>query len=92
MSDPFLYTYPSPLEGYEDHAPLSDELNEDGKSFKNTQTDTLSPAYEKFTSGITNGRRGGFDVHVYYHSSSAVQMEYAKALWKRIRIEFPELR
>src|SRR5689334_2520299 len=30
MSDTFLYTYPSPLEGYENLPPLPDELNEDG--------------------------------------------------------------
>lgn len=92
MSDPFLYTFPSPLEGYEDYAPLSDELNEDGKSFKNPSTGVLSPSYERFTSGITNDRRGGFDVHVYYHHNSEVQKEFAKALWQRIRLEFPELR
>ena len=38
MSDTFLYTYPSPLEGYENLPPLPDELNEDGKSFKNPET------------------------------------------------------
>ena len=92
MSDVFLYTYPSPLEGYEDHKPLPDELNEDGKSYKNEQTGVLSPSYEKFTSGITNGRRGGFDVHIYYHHNSEAQKEYAQALWERIRLEFPELR
>ena len=87
-----MYTFPSPLEGYEDHAPLCDERNEDGKSFKNSHTGALSPSYEKFTSGISNGRRGGFDVHIYYHHNSEVQTEYAKALWERIRLEFPELR
>ncbi|OCT54065.1 putative 21.2 kDa protein [Cladophialophora carrionii] len=92
MSDPFLYTFPSPLAGYEDHAPVPDELNEDGKSFKNPQTGVLSPSYDKFTSGIMNGRRGGFDIHIYYHHNSEEQKEYAKALWQRIRLEFPELR
>lgn len=92
MSDPFLYDYPSPLEGYENQPPLPDELNEDGKSFKNPQTGVLSPSYEKFTSGVTNGQRGGFDIHIYYHHGSEFQREFARALWERIRREFPELR
>ncbi|EXJ79596.1 DOPA 4,5-dioxygenase [Capronia epimyces CBS 606.96] len=92
MSDPFLYTYPSPLEGYENLPPLSDELNEDGKSLKNPETGVLSEAYQRFTSGITNGQRAGFDVHIYYHTRSAEQTEFARALWERVRREFPELR
>jgi hypothetical protein len=92
MSDNFWYTFPSPLEGYENHAPLSDELNEDGKSFKNPQTGVLSPSYEKFTSGIRNDPRGGFDVHIYCHYSDEQQAKFARELWQRIRLEFPELR
>lgn len=93
MSDSFLYEYPSPLEGYEGLPPLPDALNEeDGKSFKNSQTGVLSPSYEKFTSGVTNGRRGGFDVHIYYHYGSEFEKGFARALWERIRREFPELR
>ena len=92
MSDPFLYTYPSPLEGYENHAALSDEVDDDGKSLKNNQTGVLSPSYEKFTSGVTNGRRGGFDVHIFHHHSNEEQAKFAKELWERIRLEFPELR
>ncbi len=87
MSDQFSYTYPSPLEGYEDLAPLpeyalspgrqpqietisnasSREKNEDGKSLKNPQHGILSKAYEAFPSPIDNGRRGGFDVHIYHY-------------------------
>ncbi|KIW90343.1 uncharacterized protein Z519_08987 [Cladophialophora bantiana CBS 173.52] len=92
MSDPFWYTYPSPLEGYQDLPPLPDDLNEDGKSFKNPQTGILSESYQKFTSGVTNGPRGGFDVHIYYHLNSDEQKDFARALWERIRREFPELR
>ncbi|EHY54533.1 hypothetical protein HRR83_004344 [Exophiala dermatitidis] len=93
MSDPFLYSYPSPLEGYENLPPLPNELNDDGKSFKNPDNGgVLSKSYQRFTSGITNGRRAGFDVHIYYHTNSAEQTQYAKALWERIRREFPELR
>ncbi|KAK5465438.1 hypothetical protein LTS15_002001 [Exophiala xenobiotica] len=92
MSDTFLYKFPSPLQGYENLAPLPDELDEDGKSFKNPQTGALSPSYEQFTSGVTNGRRGGFDIHIYYHYNNEDQREFARALWERIRREFPELR
>lgn len=92
MSDPFLYTYPSPLAGYEKLAPLPEGLNEDGKSFQNPETGVLSESYHKFTSGVTNGRRGGFDIHIYYHGNNHEQTEFARALWERIRREFPELR
>lgn len=63
MADPSQYTFPSPLKGYEGLEPLSDERNEDGKSYKNVQTGKLSKSYETFTDGLDNGRRGGFDVH-----------------------------
>ncbi|KAL1852085.1 hypothetical protein Daus18300_012297 [Diaporthe australafricana] len=89
MTDSFAFTYPSPLEGYENEPPLSDETSEDGKSLKNPQTGVLSKAYESFISPLDNGRRGGFDIHVYYMQS---QLEYARQLYERIRREFPELR
>ncbi|RVX67946.1 putative 21.2 kDa protein [Exophiala mesophila] len=92
MSDTFLYSYPSPLEGYEGQEPLGEELEEDGKSFKNPKTGIKSEAYNRFTGGVTNGRRGGFDVHIYYHAGSAEQTQFAKELRERIRREFPELR
>lgn len=92
MSDTFWYDYPSPLKGYEGLEPLGEELTKDGKSFKNPETGVDSEAYQTFTSGITNGRRGGFDVHIYYHGGSAEQTQYAKELRERIRREFPELR
>jgi hypothetical protein len=59
MSDSMLYTFPSPLEGYRGLPPLSNELEEDGKSFKNPKSEKLSESYERFTSGVDNGRRGG---------------------------------
>ena len=34
----------------------------------------------------------GFDVHIYYFQNNQGQVDFAKALWKRIRYEFPELR
>ena len=59
MTDPFFYTYQSPLTGYEDAAPLTDEKTEDGKSLKNPQTGILSKAYEVFPDPLDKGRRGG---------------------------------
>ncbi|KAI0554011.1 DOPA-like domain-containing protein [Xylaria curta] len=84
--------YTSPLAGYENAAPLPNDRAEDGKSFVNPKNDKLSTAYEKFTEPLDSGRRGGFDVHIYYFQNNAQQLEYAKALWERIRREFPELR
>lgn len=92
MADPSMYEYPSPLKGYEGLEPLSDERNEDGRSFKNVQTGKLSKSYELFTGGLDNGKRGGFDVHVYFFQSNQEQVKFAKELWERIRREFPELR
>jgi DOPA 4,5-dioxygenase len=43
-------------------------------------------------SPITNGIRGGFDIHIYYIHTDAFQFQYAKELWERIRRDFPELR
>ena len=59
MTDAFAFEYPSPLAGYEDAPPLSDEKAEDGKSYKNPQTGVLSPAYERFVDPLDLGRRGG---------------------------------
>lgn len=92
MADPSLYTYPSPLKGYEGLEPLPDDRNEDGKSYKNIQSEKLSKSYETFTDGIDTGIRGGFDVHIYFFQANAEQVAFAKALWERIRREFPELR
>ncbi|KAJ4393588.1 hypothetical protein N0V93_002801 [Gnomoniopsis smithogilvyi] len=83
------YTFPSPAEGYENAAPLPEEVSEDGKSLKNPETGVLSKAYEAFIDPLEKGRRGGFDIHIYYTQS---QMEYARQLYDRIRREFPELR
>lgn len=58
MADPSLYTFPSPLAGWETQPALSEEKNEDGKSLKNTETGVLSEAYETFTPPLCNGRRG----------------------------------
>ncbi|KAF7185549.1 putative 21.2 kDa protein, partial [Pseudocercospora fuligena] len=90
--DPTLYEYPSPLEGWENHEPLSDERNEDGKSLKNPTPTTQSPAYNAFPSPITNDIRGGFDIHIYFLQTNPSELEFAKSLHSRIRLEFPELR
>ncbi|KKY26395.1 putative dopadioxygenase [Diplodia seriata] len=91
MSDPSLYTYPSPLEGWENLPPLPNDLAADGKSFLNPPG-AKSPAYTAFPVPITNGPRGGFDVHVYYLQTDPTQVAFAAALWERVRREFPELR
>ncbi|KAI0846118.1 DOPA-like domain-containing protein [Daldinia vernicosa] len=86
------YTYVSPLEGFENAPPLPDEKNEDGKSYKNPMSDTLSKAYLEFPDPLDKGRRGGFDIHIYYFQNNESQTQHAKDLWERIRREFPELR
>lgn len=53
------YTFASPAEGYEDAAPLPEEVSEDGKSLKNPETGILSKAYEAFIDPVDKGRRGG---------------------------------
>jgi len=93
MADPELYTYSSPLAGYENAPPLPDKLNEDGKSFYNPPSGVLSASYEKFTDPIDNTLSpGGFDVHIYFYQNNSEQSKFAKELWERIRREFPELR
>ncbi|KAJ6114865.1 hypothetical protein N7486_000643 [Penicillium sp. IBT 16267x] len=92
MTDQFAYSYPSPLEGYGDLEPLTDERNEDGKSLKNPETGVLSKAYEEFPDPVSKSRRGGFDIHIYHFQTNPDQVAYAKALHERIRREFPELR
>ncbi|KAL3466713.1 DOPA-like domain-containing protein [Aspergillus heterothallicus] len=92
MTDQFSYTFPSPLEGYEGSEPLSDERNDDGKSMKNPQHGVLSQAYEVFPDPLSKDRRGGFDIHIYHFQNNPDQVTFAKALWERIRREFPELR
>jgi DOPA 4,5-dioxygenase len=87
MSDPFAYAYPSPLEGYENLTPLPDEKAADGKSYVNPPAKDPSAAYSSFSSPISNDRRGGFDVHVYFECGDQWQVKYATDLWERIRRE-----
>ncbi|KAI1387648.1 DOPA-like domain-containing protein [Hypoxylon trugodes] len=86
------FKYPSPLEGYENAPPLPEEKHEDGKSYRNPVTETLSKTYLEFPDPLDKGRRGGFDIHIYYNLSNEGQTQYARELWQRIRYEFPELR
>jgi hypothetical protein len=58
MADPSLYTYPSPLAGYENLPALPDEKAADGKSYVNPPTGKLSVAYERFVDPLDNGIRG----------------------------------
>ncbi|OAA62685.1 DOPA-like domain protein [Niveomyces insectorum RCEF 264] len=90
--NPPVSTYTSPLAGYEGQPPLSDEKNDDGKSLKNPDPTVRSPAYDAFPEPLDRGRRGGFDVHIYYYQTNAAHTAYARALHERIRREFPELR
>ncbi|KAJ9151364.1 DOPA 4,5-dioxygenase [Pleurostoma richardsiae] len=90
--DPFSHTYPSPLTGYENNPPLTEEKTADGKSLKNPETGVLSKAYETFPDPLDKGRRGGFDIHIYYFQNNEQQTKYARELHERIRREFPELR
>lgn len=93
MTDLYGYTYASPLIGYENAPPLPDELDTDGKSYKNPPAmNGRSKAYDHFTAGITNESRGGFDLHIYYMQNNQSQSKFARELWQRIRYEFPELR
>ncbi|GAB7352265.1 hypothetical protein MBLNU459_g2727t2 [Dothideomycetes sp. NU459] len=92
MSDTWLYTYESPLNGWENLEPLPTERAADGKSYVNPPAKSLSPAYETFTSPIANNERGGFDVHIYFQQTNAEEALFAKQLWERVRREFPELR
>ncbi|MCJ1260999.1 hypothetical protein MMC22_000863 [Lobaria immixta] len=92
MSNPSLYIYPSPLEGFENLPPLPDEKNEDGKSFQNPPNDKLDDSYHQFVTPIESSSRGGFDVHIYYFQNNPEQAAFATALWERIRRSFPELR
>ena len=84
------------------------EKSSDGKSFVNPPTNVLSKAYDSFAQPISNGERGGFDVHIYFFQvrklppqqepilkipqNNADQAKFALELWERIRREFPELR
>ncbi|KAH0603561.1 uncharacterized protein H6S33_007883 [Morchella sextelata] len=93
MADPELYTFPSPLAGYENLPPLPTTINADGKSFYNPPAEKLSDAYEKFAAPIDNTvSPGGFDAHIYFYQNNPAQVTYATELWTRIRREFPELR
>lgn len=89
--DPAKYTYPWPLENYKDASPLP-EVQLPDKSIENPQTGVLSPAYSEFTDCLDNGKRGGFDMHIYYNNYDEEETKFARALWERIRREFPELR
>ncbi|RMY74630.1 hypothetical protein D0864_09979 [Hortaea werneckii] len=95
MSDPSLYTFPSPLEDWRQGEPLPDQQHSEGpnaKSYVNPPPTTPSAAYKEFTSPITNSTRGGFDVHIYFLQTSPSESQFAQELWERIRREFPELR
>ncbi len=47
---------------------IDSEMKKDGNGnyYINEQTGVLSKAYQSFVHPISNGSRGGFDVHIYY--------------------------
>ncbi|KAF4549039.1 Hypothetical protein D9617_24g017530 [Elsinoe fawcettii] len=92
MADPLLYSYESPLKGYEGLEALPNDFAEDGKSYANPPAAKPSEAYNSFVAPISNDRRGGFDVHIYFQQNSEYELKFATELWERIRREFPELR
>ena len=63
------------------------EVSSDGKSLINTASETRSRAYGEFIEPITNGDRGGFDIHIYFMQSDESETKYAKELHERIRRE-----
>lgn len=62
MSYRSQYLYPSPLAGFENAEPLSEEKDEDGKSLVNPPREGLSEAYEAFVDPLDKSRRGGLCV------------------------------
>ena len=73
MAEPSAYEYPSPLKGWENLPPLPKVFaeqnlarDESDDAYVNLQTGILSPSYCKFSDGVTNGPRGGCDVHIYF--------------------------
>jgi len=58
MSVPTIYEYPSPLAGYENLPPLTEDRAADGKSYFNP-SGVLSKSYEKFVDPLDNGIKGG---------------------------------
>lgn len=59
MGDASVYSYPSPLTGYENAPPLPEEKAEDGKSYVNPPAEKRSEAYDKFIAPLDQGIRGG---------------------------------
>ena len=59
------------------------EKSEDGKSYVNPPSEAPSTAYEAFVEPIDNGRRGGFDVHIYYYQVARAKISNTLALTGR---------
>ncbi|CAG8243082.1 unnamed protein product [Penicillium salamii] len=98
--DPAQYKFPSPLNGWEKHTPLSESKTQDGKSYDSPDNSVLSDAYEHFVAPISNGGRHdsqlpGFDVHVYFNPVITPWAPDADGLANRPparQISIPELR
>ena len=56
------------------------EKSSDGKSFVNPPTNVFSKAYESFVQPISNGERGGFDIHIYFFQVRALYPQTEQTL------------
>ena len=89
------YPILDPLAGLSSDLPaLPTELNEDGKSIQQLPPrDERSAWYEGYPELFNikeKHRANAFDFHVYY--CGPAQTAHARALYERVRREFPELR
>ena len=66
---------------------MNSEVSSDGKSLVNPPSKSRSKAYGEFVEPITNGNRGGFDIHIYFMQSDEFETKYARELHERIRRE-----
>jgi hypothetical protein len=59
----------------------------DAKALVNSPSLTRSKAYTEFVAPIEQGRRGGFDIHIYFLAEDAEETRFAQELHQRIRRE-----
>lgn len=91
VSNPCLSKTPSLLPNIQISIQLANrkirERAADGKSFANPPAKEKSKAYTEFSSPITNGTRGGFDIHIYFLQTDEYERKFATELHERIRRE-----
>lgn len=66
MAAPSTAPPSSLLAGFESYPALTDSQHPD-RSMVNPQHGRRSGAYDVFPDPLSKGRRGGFDVHIYYN-------------------------